>query len=132
MCNNNLCGKTVDISTEKEGGHLNSLTVLGALGTGSGFVQEQEKFATMNMAYMSQPTFSKYERLLTPILSEATNEKLREAIREEITLAFERGDVDANGLPCITVIEDGGWCKGTYGHGYNAASGIVSISIHLL
>lgn len=35
----------------------------------------------------------------------------------------------ADGTPYITVIADGGWSKRSYGHGYNAASGVVSIFI---
>ena len=130
-CNNILCSKPfMDVKTVEDGSCLNSLAVLGALSTGSGHDQEEEKFATMNMAYMSQPTFAKYEKVdVATLLAGVTDEQLREALAEEIALALERGDIDENGIPCITVIIDGGWCKRTYGHGYNAASGVVSINL---
>lgn len=41
--------------------------------------------------------------------------------------ALEKGHVDKDGVPFISVYVDGGWCKRTYGHAYNAASGVVSI-----
>lgn len=52
---------------------------------------------------------------------------MAEAIEEEKKLAEERGDMDVDGYYNICVIVDGGWCKRSYGHGYNASSGVAVI-----
>ncbi|XP_063229100.1 uncharacterized protein LOC134534548 [Bacillus rossius redtenbacheri] len=41
--------------------------------------------------------------------------------------ALERGHVDNDGVPYISVYVDGAWCKRTYGHAFNAASGVACI-----
>lgn len=51
---------------------------------------------------------------------------MKKAGEEERRIAMEKGDVTLEGIPFITVIGDGGWSKRTYGHGYNASSGVVS------
>jgi hypothetical protein len=53
------------------------------------------------------------------------NSKMTAAGQEERRLAIERGDV-IDGVPFTTVIVDGGWSKRSYGHGFNASSGVVS------
>jgi hypothetical protein len=45
--------------------------------------------------------------------------------KEEYKIAREKGDVDQDGVAHITVFLDGGWSKRSYGHNYNAASGVV-------
>lgn len=50
---------------------------------------------------------------------------------EEKRIATEKGHLTPEGTPYITVIADGGWSKRTYGHGYNAASGVVIIYVLL-
>nr|CAI5852470.1 unnamed protein product [Callosobruchus analis] len=44
--------------------------------------------------------------------------------KQEKQVAIEKGHIMPDGTPYITVIVDGGWSKRTYGHGYNAASGV--------
>ncbi|GFU02850.1 uncharacterized protein NPIL_515811 [Nephila pilipes] len=46
------------------------------------------------------------------------------AILQEKKLAEMRGDIDSDGYYYITLIVDGGWCMRSYGHGYNASSGV--------
>ncbi|KAK5648270.1 hypothetical protein RI129_003162 [Pyrocoelia pectoralis] len=43
---------------------------------------------------------------------------------DERTLAIENNHVDCDGMPWITVYLDGGWSKRSYGHNYDAASGV--------
>jgi len=45
---------------------------------------------------------------------------------------MQNNQVDPDGVPWITVYVDGGWSKRTYGHGYNAASGVVSSFLHFI
>lgn len=47
--------------------------------------------------------------------------------KEELKLALEHKDIDNDGIPYITVYLDGGWSKRSYGHSYDAASGVVVI-----
>ncbi|KAM7306608.1 putative nuclease HARBI1 isoform X1 [Ixodes scapularis] len=53
---------------------------------------------------------------------------MREAAAEEIVLARERGESpDEEGFWRIPVVVDGGWSKRSYGHNYNANSGVAVI-----
>lgn len=49
-----------------------------------------------------------------------------DAGKEERDLAIQNGHVDDDGIPYITVVVDGAWSKRSYGHNYNALSGVVS------
>lgn len=48
------------------------------------------------------------------------------AASEEKKLAIQRGDVDSEGIPLITVIVDGSWAKRSYRTNYASLSGTVS------
>ena len=50
-------------------------------------------------------------------------ETMIEAGKEEKKLAEESGNYH-QGIPAITVIVDGGWCKRAHKHSYNAKSGV--------
>lgn len=68
---------------------------------------------------------------LFQFLQQVLAENLDLAIMEEIRLAEERMDsTDSDGDKSIkiAIIVDGGWCKRTYGHSFDAKSGVVSIS----
>ncbi|XP_044753602.1 uncharacterized protein LOC123313011 [Coccinella septempunctata] len=51
-------------------------------------------------------------------------ENMLQAGGEEKKIAIAKGNINADGTPFITVIVDGGWSKRSYGHGFNAASGV--------
>lgn len=51
---------------------------------------------------------------------------MEEAGIEEARLARERGHIDNDGIPYVTVYLDGGWSKRSFGHSYTASSGVVS------
>lgn len=51
---------------------------------------------------------------------------MQQAGEEEKEIAIKKGQFTPDGTPYITVIGDGGWSKRSYGHGYNASSGVVS------
>jgi len=63
------------------------------------------------------------ERQIGDWWSEELQKSMIEAGREEKQLAIERGDYH-EGVPAITVVVDGGWCKRTHKHSYNALSGV--------
>lgn len=126
VCDNPLCPVTETISTDSNGESLNELAVLGALSTGSGFSQEEEKFSTMDVKYMSRYMFSSHEKKAGEVVQACAKDNMEKNIMEEIKAAERRGDKDDEGYN-ITAIVDGGWCKRSYGRGYNASSGVAVI-----
>ncbi|XP_039300848.1 uncharacterized protein LOC120356095, partial [Nilaparvata lugens] len=52
---------------------------------------------------------------------------MRKAAEEEIRLAKERGDVNNEGVPLLTVVADGSWAKRSYRRNYNSLSGMAAI-----
>ncbi|KAI4468265.1 cyclin [Holotrichia oblita] len=60
------------------------------------------------------------------VWKDALWQELHTAGEEERLLAIEKGHVIEN-VPWITVYLDGGWNKRSYGHSYNAASGVAVI-----
>lgn len=127
ICNQKLCGHTEKMVTDREKKSLNQLAVLGAMSVGNGFSQEEQKFSTMNMSYMSKTTYSICENISGKIVDTHSKETINAAINTERSLAEERGDVDRDGFTNICAIVDGGWCKRSYGHGYNSSSGVAVI-----
>ncbi|GFT39099.1 yqaJ domain-containing protein [Nephila pilipes] len=123
-CSDILCNEQIVITSDSEKNSLNNLSVLGALSTGSGFSQEEEKFSVMNIRYMSKDKFASCEKVTSKVIKSYAQEEMLNAIFEEKKLAELRGDIDSDGYHCITLIVDGGWCKRSYGHGYNASSGV--------
>lgn len=47
--------------------------------------------------------------------------------KREKDLAIENKEIDSDGVPNITILLNGEWSKRSYGHSYNAASGLVSM-----
>ncbi|GFS36717.1 uncharacterized protein NPIL_395961 [Nephila pilipes] len=62
---------------------LNNLSVLGALSTGSGFSQEEEKFSVMNIRYMSKDKFASCEKVTSKVIKSYAQEEMLNAIFEE-------------------------------------------------
>lgn len=62
---------------------------------------------------------------LLQIWKDSLWETMETAGKEE-QIAREKGDIDENGVAKITVVADGGWSKRSFGHTYNALSGVVS------
>ncbi|GFY10133.1 yqaJ domain-containing protein [Trichonephila clavipes] len=84
----------------------------------------EEKFSVMNVCYMSKDKFASCEKVTAEVTKNYAQEEMVKAILDEKPLAESRGDIDSDGYYCITLIVDGGWCKRSYGHGYNASSGV--------
>lgn len=55
---------------------------------------------------------------------------MEDAHKQEIEIALSKKHIDADGVPYITVVLDGGWSKRSYGHNYSAMSGVVSSFIY--
>ncbi|GBO42852.1 hypothetical protein AVEN_190750-1 [Araneus ventricosus] len=68
VCNNILCRVKATVSSDTEKKNLHQRAVLGALATGSGFSQEEEKFSVMNVQYMSKEKFACSEKIASGIV----------------------------------------------------------------
>jgi hypothetical protein len=86
----------------------------------------EEHYAVLNMPSMSSKTYFKIEARLQKVIGERALEEMKETIDEEKQLAIERGDVDENGVPLLTVIADGSWAKRSYKCNYSSLSGMVN------
>lgn len=121
-----LCCATEYVWTSNpESIHMDS--VWGALSIGIGHSQSEELFAVIQTQYMSATTYQKYERLCGTLMKQSALDSIKSAIGEEMNAAIAEGSVNEDGAACITVIVDGGWCKRSYGHSYDANSGVAVI-----
>ncbi|KAF2879741.1 hypothetical protein ILUMI_26428, partial [Ignelater luminosus] len=123
-CDN--CDKTVVLS--KSNNHpwkqkgVNKRVVRDCLSTGIGHRQCEELLTLLDVPFMNQGLLPKKQ------LKRGTNicvkqykqgKKKQHAIdKRNLTV------VDGKEMPYIMVIVDGGWSKQSYGHGYNASSGV--------
>ncbi|KAJ8309411.1 LOW QUALITY PROTEIN: hypothetical protein KUTeg_014285 [Tegillarca granosa] len=102
---------------------INIRSVWGSMVTGSGVSNLNELMGTMNCPGMSQNTFSTIEEEIGEVRQDCVEEDLLAAGAEERTIAIRKGNFD-QGVPCITVVADGGWSKRSHKHTYNALGGV--------
>ncbi|KAK4885602.1 hypothetical protein RN001_001873 [Aquatica leii] len=114
-----------DITENKMNTNLG--VVAGAIATGVGYSQVSELFASMDVPNMSNKTYSKYHSKISLAITKNINQLMTEAGKEETKLAIELGDVNADGVPVISVIVDGAWSKRSYRTNYSALSGVGCI-----
>ena len=136
MCNTTWVKSTVqDVDqikrTKSTAINLNKSVVWGTLSSGSTFTKTEELLSILNIPMISKRLFIKIEQNLEEIWQEFLNKEIKEAGENEKQRAIEKGNIDADGVPWITVYVDGGWSKRTYGHNFNANSGTVSIMFYL-
>lgn len=110
---------------------INSAAVAATMSNGGGFVALERMMCTLNVRCMSQQTYSRHETMIAKGWEETAVQEMKEAAREEILLAKERGDVNEEGVPLLTVVADGSWAKRSYRKNYNSLSGMVSTSYDL-
>nr|XP_022904792.1 uncharacterized protein LOC111416906 isoform X2 [Onthophagus taurus] len=106
---------------------LNMAAVWGTVVNGSTYTQTNDLLSTLDVPIMSFPTFSKIERQLETTWKDQLWLSMETAGKEERRLAEDSGDIDKDGTPWVQVYVDGGWSKRSYGHNYNAASGVAVI-----
>ena len=124
-----MCKEVAIVSTDKiEPNHMdiNKATVLGTISTGGGHSQLEELLAFCDIPCMSFRTFSHCQSDVASHIYETAHDLMLLAGKEEAQLATDAGDIDNDGIPKITVIADGAWCKRSYKTNYNASSGVVS------
>lgn len=76
---------------------------------------------------MSSSTFDTENKRLQEDWIKLARCSTKDALKEEIRMAIERGDVDSAGNALICVICDGSWAKRSYGKGFSSLSGSAAI-----
>lgn len=94
---------------------------------GHGYTQLEDLCCYLNMPCMAIATYVKHKDRVDGAIHDCSWDSMEEAAREEAELARAEGRVDpVTGVPEITVVVDGAWCKRSYKTNYNALSGVVS------
>lgn len=124
FCDN--CERRAVICTDphQEGNSLSEAIVWGNLSIGIGRNQCEELFSLMDIPFIAEKTYSCKILQVKKIWEKHMFQQMQKAGEEEREIAVHKGNLCADGTPYITVIVDGGWSKRSYGHGYNAASGV--------
>jgi hypothetical protein len=127
MCNiEKIVWSEIEKSTVMD---VNTSAVSGTMATGGGHAQLEEVLSTMDIPTISNKTYKKIEdKIITELMATAECE-MKKAAEEEARYAVERGEVDKDGTPLLTVVADGSWCKRSYRTNYSSLSGVVSILI---
>lgn len=86
-----------------------------------------EFFSTLDIPPIGYTLYKKEEKKLQQVIEEENWKIMKEGSEEEARIARENGEVDQDGIPQITVIADGAWCKRSYRSAYNAHSGAAYI-----
>ena len=124
-----MCNLTKIISTEnmqKEEINSNAAAVAGIMKIGCGYSNMEEFLSTLNIPPMSENTFLKEQKTIQEAWETTAMKAMETAAAEEKDFAIERGDIDGNGVPFITVVVDGSWAKRSYRTNYSSLSGVVS------
>lgn len=130
-----MCNIEKTLWTEKQVANrmdVNTSAVCGTMTTGGGHAQLEEVLSAMDIPTMSNKTYKRKEDVVSEGLTATAEKEMKAAAEEEARLAVERGDVDKEGTPLLTVVADGSWCKRSYRTNYSSLSGVVSFQISIL
>jgi hypothetical protein len=123
-----VCNVSNTVATEADSNvSINKAAVCGSLAVGIGYSQFTELCASLDIPAISPNTFSSHEKSLSGVINQCTHDSIIEAGKQERALAVEAGDLYVDGIPYISVIVDGAWCKRSYKTNYNASSGVACI-----
>lgn len=126
----NMCGvkRTVwsEDSEDSSVMDINSAAVAGVISSGGGYSCLETIMGAMNIRCMNYKTFDKHQDIVASGWEKTALVEMKLAADEEISLAKQRGDVDQDGVPLLTVVADGSWAKRSYRCNYNSLSGVVS------
>lgn len=89
----------------------------------------EERCSIMNMPSMSSSTYFSIQTSIHDKIRNVALKEMESAIELEKQLAIERGSVDKENIPLLTVVVDGSWAKRSYKCNYNSLSGVVSYNI---
>lgn len=125
QCHKEFCISTCEeITGDYDIGHA---AVEGIMSIGAGFYGLEEFLSTLGVPCISNYSYSKIQNKLNDDWKITSELNMKENVENEKKLAIERGDVDVDGMPLLTVVTDGCWSKRSYRTGYNALSGAASI-----
>ena len=130
-CKFNGCGQELTFATSNKISGLtgrphwanNLAAVWGQMTVGGGFNSLQESMSVLGVPVMTKQSFIDTERIIGKWWWTALEESMLAAGKEEKQIAIKNEQYH-QGIPAITVIVDGGWCKRTHKHSYNALSGV--------
>ncbi|KAF2882521.1 hypothetical protein ILUMI_23657 [Ignelater luminosus] len=123
----NMCANKYVVFTEdpKKGISLiNTGVVWGTLATGSTHSHLSELLSCMDVPQMPASMFNKLEAKLGEEWKNSLWRSMEAAGVKEKENAIEMNNVYEDGTPWITVYLDGSWSKRSYGHNYDAPSGM--------
>jgi hypothetical protein len=126
------CGYTFCLETEKNDLKFskNEALVWGMYVSGSNFEQMKNIFVTLRLPFPTFLTFQAFEASVYASFKIAKEKILAINGKLERELALTNNEfviVDGEKVPYITVTVDGSWSKRSYGHSYNANSGMAVI-----
>ena len=130
-CKFNGCGQELTFATSTKISGLtgklywtnNLAAVWGQMTVGVGFNSLQESMSIMGVPVMTKRSFIETERVIGKWWWIALEESMLAAGKKEKQLAIKNNQYH-QGIPAISVIVDGGWCKRTHKHSHNALSGV--------
>ena len=106
--------------------NLNTAAVNGIMSIGGGFSNMEEFLSILDIPSMSNNRFLKEQTKLTDAWKAAAIKEMDEAASLEKELAIQRGDVDSEGTPLLTIVVDRSWAKTSYRANFASLSGTVS------
>ena len=101
----------------------NLAAVWGQMATGGGHAPLTVSMAVMGIPALTKKSFMAIERRIGEWWWDLLQDSMKEAGAKEKALAISKNQYH-QGVPAITVVVDGGWCKRTHKHSYNAKSGV--------
>ncbi|GBO33029.1 hypothetical protein AVEN_224575-1 [Araneus ventricosus] len=107
--------------------NANTAAVTGIMSIGGGFSNMEEFFSALDIPSMSEKTFIKEQEKISDAWEVTALKEMELAVSEERSLAIQRGDVDSEGIPLLTVVVDGSWAKRSYKTNYASLSGVAAI-----
>nr|XP_018910970.1 PREDICTED: uncharacterized protein LOC109039769 [Bemisia tabaci] len=123
----NYCGQARRIKTIPEGSkQINMSCVAGSNAIGKGHDHLAELLVFLSIPPLSYDAFRTHEDEVAEVFFDALEEDMMEAGKAERDISIRKGRF-LEGMPVVTVIGDGGWSHRSYGHKYNAKSGVAVI-----
>lgn len=130
MCNEEFVIETVPENSSKL--TINYLAVTGVIGVGIGRAGLEELLGVLDIPCMSRSTYAFHQKKAEVDMSVACMAEMKNAAMEAKEIAINKGDIDSDGVPLLTVSADACFSKRTYGTGssYSSLSGAGSIVAH--
>ncbi|XP_046396856.1 uncharacterized protein LOC124163807 [Ischnura elegans] len=97
------------------------------MSSGGGYSQLDDIFSAMDIPVMTEKTYKKYHDKVCEGWQTSAAKEMEAAAKTEASNAIMNGDVDTDGVPLITVIADGSWCKRSYRSNYSSLAGVGAI-----